>query len=56
MVIAIPPALVIERDDEEVAVLQSFQHGFAVFLIRDGILPYPLHRFLSDWIIPPLSR
>ena len=37
VVIAIPPALIIERDDEEVAALQRFQHRFAVWLPGDGI-------------------
>ena len=37
MVIAIPLALVVERNDEEVAAFQSFQHRFAIFLVGDGI-------------------
>ena len=37
VVIAIPLALVIERNDEQVAALQGFQHPFAIFLPGDGI-------------------
>ena len=34
VVIAIPLALIVERDDEEVAALQRFQHRFAILLAR----------------------
>ena len=34
VVIAVPPALIVERDDEEVASLQRFQHRFAVCAAR----------------------
>ena len=37
MVIAIPLALVIERNDEQVATLQGLQHSEAIFLPGDGI-------------------
>ena len=37
MVIAIPLALIVERNDEEIAALQSFQHRFAILLPGDGI-------------------
>ena len=37
VVIAVPLALVIKRDDEQVVSLQGFQHFFAVFPTSDSI-------------------
>ena len=37
VVIAIPLALIVKRDDEQVAALQGLQHPSAIFLAGDGI-------------------
>ena len=37
VMIAIPLALVVERDDKQVFALQGFQHCSAFFLIRNGV-------------------
>src|SRR5919202_1781538 len=37
MVVAIPPTVVIERHYEQVASIQSRQHGLAIILTGDGI-------------------
>ena len=37
VMIAIPLALVVERDDKQVAALQGLQHSSAIFLFGDGI-------------------
>ena len=37
MVVAVPAALVIERDNKEVSSLQGFQQHVAFLLVRDGI-------------------
>ena len=37
VVIAIPPAAVVERDQEQVPAIQRLQHGLAVVLAGDGV-------------------
>ena len=37
VVIAIPLALIIKRDDEQVAAFQNIQHFFAIFPLGDSI-------------------
>ena len=37
VVVAVPPAAVVERDQEQVAALQRLQHGLAAVLAGDGI-------------------
>src|SRR5512135_1297247 len=39
--IAIPPALIVERYDEQVASLQRFEHGSAIVSRRDRITQRP---------------
>ncbi len=41
VVIAIPLALVVERDDKQVAALQGLQHSPAIFLPSDSIAQRP---------------